>query len=71
MTDEQFKREKMYQTMMSMMRSLLEKGSLTKTQYKKIDAVMLEKYQPISGNLFSDPDLIYIGSRVINGTGKE
>lgn len=71
MTKDEFHREDMYQITMSIMRSLLREGSLTREQYDKIDAVMLEKYHPSLGKLFSDPDLIYIGSRVMNGTGKE
>lgn len=71
MTEEQFHREEMYQVTMSLMRSLLNKGSLTRAQYDKIDTVMLEKYQPTLGKLFSEPDLLCAGTRVMNGTGKE
>jgi hypothetical protein len=71
MTNDQFHREEMYQVTMSLMRSLLNKGSLTKDQYEKIDTVMLEKYRPTLGRLFSDPDLLCVGQRVMNGTGKE
>ena len=71
MTSDAFRREKMYQSMMLIMRKMLGDGSITRKQYDEIDAKMLEKYKPIFGTLFSDPDLINAPKRVMNGSGKE
>ena len=71
MTNDAFRREKMYQTTMFIMRKMLGDGSITREQYDDIDAKMLEKYKPIIGTLFSDPDLINAPKRVMNGSGKE
>ena len=56
-TDDQFEREKLYQATMSMFRSMLKSGLITKEQYAIIDTKMLQKYQPLLGTLFASQPL--------------
>lgn len=58
MSKEQMKREKLYQTTMSMARRMLEDGLISKEEYGIIDTKMQEKYHPTLGTLFADIDLI-------------
>ncbi len=51
MTQDQFQREKNYQITHSITKSMLQKGLITDQEYKKIDAIMLEKYRPLLGSL--------------------
>ena len=51
--DDQFEREKLYQATMSMFRSMLKSGLITKEQYAIIDTKMLQKYRPLLGTLFA------------------
>lgn len=53
MNEDQFEREKLYQTTMNMFRSMLKKGLITEEQYAIIDTKMLQKYQPLLGTLFA------------------
>ena len=55
--DDQFEREKLYQATMSMFRSMLKSGLITKEQYAIIDTKMLQKYQPLLGTLFASQPL--------------
>jgi len=57
MSEDQFRNEKLYQTTMSLARSMLEKGVISEEDYHEFDTIMLEKYQPIFGTLFSDIQL--------------
>ena len=54
MSNEMFKKEKLYQCTMSMVRNMLKSGFITADEYTLIDTIMLEKYKPIIGTLFSD-----------------
>ena len=54
MPREEFEREKMYQTTMCIFRSMLRKGLLTEEEYRKAERLMVKKYQPKIGTLFSD-----------------
>jgi len=51
MTAEQFDREKSYGASLSLAKSLLSKGLLTKKEYAKIDTILKGKYHPIIGGL--------------------
>ena len=51
MTCEQIQAESSYRISMSMAKSMLEQGLLTKAEYTKIDTIMLKKYAPILGTL--------------------
>ena len=52
MTSEQFESEKEYQVRMSIMRTMLKMGLITKSEYDKIDTKFLKKYKPIFGSLY-------------------
>ncbi len=52
MTSEQFESEKEYQSRMSIMRTMLKLGLITKSEYDKIDTKFLKKYAPIFGSLY-------------------
>jgi len=52
MTNEQFESEKEYQVRMSIMRTMLKMGLITKSEYDKIDTKFLKKYKPIFGSLY-------------------
>ena len=59
MTSKEFNNEKLYQTTMSLMRSLLTQGTITQKEYCRIDTIFLEKYQPVFGKLYSDISLAF------------
>jgi len=46
MTKEQFEREKNYQVSSSIIKSMLKNEIISKEDYKKIDTILLQKYQP-------------------------
>lgn len=52
MTPEQFEAEKEYQSRMSIIRSILKLGLITKSEYNKINTKFLEKYSPIFGSIY-------------------
>ena len=52
MTSEQFESEKEYQSRLSIMRTMLKLGLITKSEYDKIDTKFLKKYAPIFGGLY-------------------
>lgn len=54
MSEDQFRNELLYQTTMSITKSMLEKGVISEEDYHEIDTIILEKYQPIFGTIFSD-----------------
>ena len=54
MSQQQFEREKMYQTYMHIFRSLLDRGIITPSDYTDAERIMREKYNPVVGTLFSD-----------------
>jgi hypothetical protein len=51
MTPEQFKREKNYQTALTIAKSMLERGLVTPEEYSSIDTTLREKYAPSLGTL--------------------
>lgn len=59
MSKEEFRNEKLYQTTMHLARKLLEDGVITADEYRQIDTIFLEKYQPVFGTLFSEIPLTY------------
>ena len=63
MTKEQFQREKMYLTTMTIARNLLKKGIISEDEYHEIDTKFTNKYRPSLGTLFSDIGLINLQSR--------
>lgn len=63
MTKEQFQREKMYLTTMTIARNLLKNGIISEDEYHEIDTKFTNKYEPSLGTLFSDIGLINLQSR--------
>jgi len=57
MSTEQFEAEKNYQVLMSMAKSLRNKGLLTEEEYAEIDTRLKAKYQPLFGTLLSENSL--------------
>ncbi|MDF2645359.1 MAG: hypothetical protein K0Q73_1164 [Paenibacillus sp.] len=58
MSEDQLRNEMLYQTSMSLARTMLEKGMISEEEYHEFDTIMLEKYHPIFGTLFSDIHLL-------------
>jgi hypothetical protein len=44
---------------MHIVRKMLEDGIISEEEYRQIDTIFLEKYQPVFGTLFSDISLTY------------
>ena len=57
MSKEEFRNEKLYQTTMHLARKMLEEGVVSEKEYRRIDTIFLDKYQPVFGTLFSDISL--------------
>lgn len=58
MSKEEFNNEKLYQATMYIARKMLNEGLITEEEYRQIDTIFLEKYQPTLGTLFADIDLL-------------
>lgn len=58
MTNEQFEREKNYQTSISLMKSMLKQKIISKDDYKKIDKLLVQKYRPILSAISSKIGLV-------------
>ncbi len=57
MNKEQFQREKLYWLSLSIAKEMLVKDLVSPKDYQKIDALLLEKYQPILGTLLAGKPL--------------
>ena len=53
MTEEEFDREKRYQTIMYFVRKMLEEGLISEEEYCQIDTKYREKFLPVTGDLLS------------------
>ena len=51
MTQEQFEMEKNYRLAISIAKNMLKNEMISPKEYKKIDAMLIAKYQPIIGGL--------------------
>lgn len=51
MTNEQFKREMRYRTVMAVARSMLNRRLISKEEYDTFDSKMIDKYNPLFGGL--------------------
>ena len=58
MSKEEFKNEKLYQATMHIARMMFNEGLITEEEYRQIDTIFSEKYQPTLGTLFADIDLL-------------
>lgn len=57
MDEKQFRAEKMYRISLSVAKSMLEKGIISKEEYSEIDTILLEKYRPVLGTLLAGKPL--------------
>ena len=57
MDKKQFRAEKMYRISLSVAKSMLEKGVISKEEYSEIDTILLEKYRPTLGILLAGKPL--------------
>ena len=58
MTRRMLRREARYQVIMVVLRSFLRQRLINKREYRMAETMMLKKYSPASGTLFSDLVLI-------------
>ena len=58
MTRRMLRREAHYQVIMVVLRSFLRQRLINKREYRMAETMMLKKYSPASGTLFSDLVLI-------------
>lgn len=57
MDEKQFRAEKMYRISLSLAKSMLEKGIISKEEYSEMDTMLLEKYRPVLGTLLAGKPL--------------
>lgn len=57
MDKKQFRAEKLYRISLSVAKSMLEKGVISKEEYSEIDTILLEKYRPTLGTLLAGKPL--------------
>lgn len=53
MSKEKLRNDMLYHAAISMAKSMLEKGLITREEYTEIDTILLEKYRPYLGTLLS------------------
>jgi len=58
MNDDQFEREKNYQVSIFLMKLMLKQEIILKFEFSKINKILLKKYKPILGSLYSKNGLI-------------
>lgn len=61
MTPAELRNDMLYQMALSMAKTMLEKGLLSPEEYAEIDTILLQKYQPYLGSLFSE-NTCYVSS---------
>ena len=71
MTEEEFDREKRYQTIMYFVRKMLEEGLISEEEYCQIDTKYREKFLPVTGDLLSGIALLSATYRGNMSPGKE
>ena len=57
MSEEDFRQEKLYQGTMHILRSMRSEGLINGGEYKQAEQLMVEKYHPVLGELFSSLSL--------------
>jgi hypothetical protein len=58
MSEEQFRAERLYRMSLSIAKTMLKKGIITKGEYLEIDTILLQKYRPTLGTLLAGKPLI-------------
>jgi len=54
MSEEQFRREKLYQATMSLMRMMRRNHLISEEEYRQMDTIFAQKYEPLFGGLWLD-----------------
>jgi len=54
MTPEEYRNDMLYHAALSIGKTMLEKGLITVEEYAEIDTILLQKYRPYLGSLFSE-----------------
>ena len=57
-SEEQFRAERLYRMSLSIAKTMLEKGIITKDEYSEIDTILLQKYRPTLGTLLAGKPLL-------------
>lgn len=57
MDKEQFRAERLYQMSLSVAKSMLRQGVISKEEFAEIDTILLKKYHPTLGTLLSGKPL--------------
>lgn len=52
MSEEQFRRETIYQITLSIVRKMKNQGLISEQEYTVFDTIMLKKYSPLLGGLY-------------------
>ena len=68
MTEQEFRNEAIYSVTMSHVKTMLERGLISESEYWSINTKMKEKYRPISDGLVSEICLINSTSRALIGS---
>lgn len=61
MTSEDFRNDMLYHMARSMAKTMLERGLLSQEEYAEMDTILLKKYRPYLGSLFSE-NTCYVSS---------
>ena len=57
-SEEQFRAERLYRMSLSIAKTMLKKGIITKDEYLEIDTILLQKYRPTLGTLLAGKPLL-------------
>ncbi len=57
MSEGEFRAELRYRMSLSVARSMLEEGAITREEYREIDTILLKKHRPILGTLLAGKPL--------------
>ena len=57
-SEEQFRAERLYRMSLSIAKTMLKKGIITKDEYLEIDTILLQKYRPTLGTLLAGKSLL-------------
>lgn len=71
MTQEEFDRERRYQTVTYFVKQLFQQGLISEEEFCQIDTRNREKYRPFTGSLLSGKFLLCAENRANMGAGKE
>ena len=57
-SEEQFRAERLYRMSLSIAKTMLKKGIITKDEYLEIDTILPQKYRPTLGTLLAGKPLL-------------